>query len=85
MLKCIRLDQNEGKDLSLRKNLEIFIRFLEDKCKIKNPFYLADKPGYGKIPFWGFNGNERIRIFSELYEPKLKKLPILEAYFGKTF
>lgn len=51
LLKFIRLDQNEGKDLGLRKNLEIFIRFLEDKCKIKNPFYLADKPGYGKIQF----------------------------------
>ena len=70
LLKFIRLDQNEGKDLSLRKNLEIFIKFLEDKCKIKNPFYLADKPGYGKIQFRSFNGNERIRIFSELYEPK---------------
>lgn len=51
LLKFIRLDQNEGKDLGLRKNLEIFIKFLEDKCKIKNPFYLADKPGYGKIQF----------------------------------
>jgi hypothetical protein len=71
LLKFIRLDQNEGKDLSLRKNLEVFIRFLEDNCKIKNPFYITDKPGYGNIQFRSFNGNERMRIFSELYEPKI--------------
>jgi len=73
LLKFIRLDKNEGKDLTLRKNLQIFIRFLEDKCKIQNPYYIAEKPGYGKIQFRSFNGNERMRIFSELYEPKIDK------------
>ena len=34
LLKFIRLDQNEGKEISKRKNLEIFINFLIDKCKI---------------------------------------------------
>jgi len=40
LLKFIRLDQNEGKEISKRKNLEIFINFLIDKCKIKNPLYI---------------------------------------------
>ena len=31
LLKFIRLDQNEGKEISKRKNLEIFINFLIDK------------------------------------------------------
>ena len=72
LLKFIRLDQNEGKEISKRKNLEIFINFLIDKCKIKNPFYIADKPRYWEIQFRSFNGNERLRMFSELYLPKIE-------------
>jgi hypothetical protein len=74
LLKFIRLDKNDGSDLKLRKNLSVFIHFLKENCKIKNPFYLTEKrPNYGKIQFRSFNGNERIRIFKELYEPKYNK------------
>jgi hypothetical protein len=74
LLKCIRLDKNDGDNLFLRMNLAVFINFLENNCMIKNPFYITDKrPLYGKIQFRSFNGNERMRIFNELYEPKFNK------------
>lgn len=74
LLKCIRLDRNDGENITLRKNLSVFIHFLEENCKIKNPSYVTEKrPVYGKIQFRSFNGNERMRIFQELYEPKFNK------------
>jgi hypothetical protein len=74
LLKFIRLDKNDGEHLNLRKNLAVFIDFLESKCKLKNPSYVTDKrPLYGKIQFRSFNGNERMRIFKELYEPKFDR------------
>ena len=57
----------------MRKNLAIFLRFLEEKCRIKNPYYITDKALNGKIQFRSFNGNERMRIFSELYDSKFDK------------
>ena len=35
LLKCILLDKNDGVDLSLRKNLAVFLDFLEVNCKKK--------------------------------------------------
>ena len=73
LLKCILLDKNDGVDLSLRKNLAVFLDFLEVNCKIKNAYYITSKrPQFGKIQFRSFNGNERMRIFTELFEPKKK-------------
>ena len=74
LLKCIRLDKNDGLDLGLRNNLAVFIEFLANTCNIKNPYYITNKRlNYGKIQFRSFNGNERMRIFTELYEPKFDK------------
>jgi len=79
------LDGNSGVNLSLRKNLSVFIDFLEINCKIRNSHYLAIKrPEYGKIQFRSFSGKELIRIFTELYEPKFHtrtKVKIQEALF----
>ena len=85
LLKCISLDGNSGVNLSLRKNLSVFIDFLEINCKIRNSHYLATKrPEYGKIQFRSFSGKELMRIFTELYEPKFHtrtKVKIQEALF----
>lgn len=71
--KFIRLDKNEGKDLSQRKNLEIFIQFLVDKCKTQNPFYFAEQLGYGKIIFVVLQAMKGCDFFFELYASKLDK------------
>jgi hypothetical protein len=85
LLKCIRLDRNSGEDLRLRQNLVVFLEFLEVKCKIKNAFYISNnKPEFGKILFRSFNGSERLKIFTELYEPKYDrktKLKIQDTIF----
>ena len=43
LLKCIRLDKNDGLDLGLRNNLAVFIEFLANTCNIKNPYYITNK------------------------------------------
>jgi hypothetical protein len=70
--KCIRVDQNDGSNLALRKNLAAFLKFLQETCKIKNAYYVANNKSHnGKIHLRTFNGNERMRIFQELYDTNL--------------
>ena len=84
LLKFIRIDGNDGEDITKRKNLTTFLNFLEFKCKIKKPYYITNRrPELGKILFRPFSGNERMRIFSELYDcnsnnkNRKNKLPLL--------
>ena len=69
ILKFIRVDKNSGINLDFRPNLKVFLIFLEKECKIPNPFYISDK----EIKLRNFNGNERIRIFEEIYQPYYDK------------
>ena len=79
LLKSIFLDGNDGIELNRRKNLSVFMEFLESNCKIKNPYILSSKkPQFGKILFRSFNGKELLRIFTELYEPKFDKITKLK-------
>ena len=76
LLKLIRIDKNKGADLTKRKNLSIFCDFLKEGCKITKAHYVATtRLQFGKIQFRAFNGNERMKIFTELYEPKCEAKP----------
>ncbi len=67
-LKFIRIDDNASDDLNLRPNLKIFLEFLKNNCKISNP-YLTSTKSVEKIQLRSFNGNERLKIFEELFRP----------------
>jgi len=85
LLKFIQLDENSSDNLALRKNLSVFIEFLETKCKIRKSIYKSSiRPKYGKILFRTFSGEEIKRIFFELYEAKFDKktkIKIQDALF----
>ncbi len=66
--KFARIDKNDGADVNLRPNLKIFLDFLKNKCKISNAFYISSK-STEKIKLRSLNGNERMRIFEELFKP----------------
>ena len=68
ILKCIKIDKNDSENLNLRPNLNIFLDFLKNRCKISNPFYISTQTE-DKIKLRSFNGNERLKIFEELYKP----------------
>ena len=76
-LKFVRIDKNDGADLKCRPSLKIFLDFLKNNCKISNPYFICTN-SVEKIKLRSFNGNERLRIFEELYRPyfdeKEKKL-----------
>jgi len=73
ILKLSDLDNNPAStDLKDRPNLEIFINFLISECKITNPSYSSEL-SEEKIKFRHFNGNERMRIFKELFKKYLEK------------
>jgi hypothetical protein len=66
ILKLIRIDKNNGIDIELRPTLKVFLTFLKNECKIANPYYID---GIKKeIKLRNFNGNERIRIFEEIFK-----------------
>ena len=58
------MDKSTSANLDLRPNLRIFLDFLELNCKICKPFYISED----KIKLRNFNGNERIKIFKEMFK-----------------
>jgi hypothetical protein len=71
LLKLLKMDGNpQTTNLDERPNLKIFVNFLKDQCKIVNPIYTSEK-SVEKFVFRNFNGNERIRIFKELFKKYL--------------
>ena len=74
LLKFIRLDKDNGPDLSKREIFKKFLTFLEDKCKIKKPYTLSERVCFGKIQLRSLNGREQIRILTELCQPKFDKV-----------
>ena len=73
LLKLSDLDNNPvSTELKDRPHLETFINFLISECKISNPYYVSEQ-SEEKIKFRHFNGNERIRIFKELYRHYLEE------------
>ena len=72
LLKLSDLDENPlSTDLKERPNLEIFVNFLIKDCKLTNPYFISEK-SEEKIKFRHFTGNERLRIFKELYRKYLE-------------
>ena len=60
------MDKTNTADLTKRPNLQIFLDFLQFNCKLANPSYVSEK----KIALRNFTGNERLRIFKELFKNK---------------
>lgn len=67
LMKLAQMDNDSlSTELDERPNLKIFIEFLIHTCKISNPYFVSAK-SEEKIKFRHFNGNERMRIFKELF------------------
>lgn len=56
-------DEMDSSDLSKRKNLSAFLNFLENSCKIQNPYFVCQTSK--KIKLRSFNGNEIINILEK--------------------
>ena len=68
LAKLSIMDGNtESIDIEKRPNLKTFITFLIENCKISNPYYISKK-SVEKFKFRHFTGNERLRIFKEIYK-----------------
>ena len=74
LLKFIRLDKDNGPDLSKREFFKKNFDFFGELIKIKKPYTLSEWVCFGKIQLRSFNGREQIRILTELYEPKFDKV-----------
>lgn len=61
--KLSKMDGNNSAEMSLRPNLQIFLDFLKYNCKLTNPSYISQN----KTAFRNFTGNERLKIFKELF------------------
>ena len=67
LMKLAQMDNDPiSTDLTDRPNLKIFIDFLIHSCKITNPYYVSTQTEE-KILFRHFTGNERMRIFKEIF------------------
>jgi hypothetical protein len=60
-------------NLDQRPSLKVFVDFLKNNCKIVSPVYSSEASEL-KIMFRNFNGNERLRIFEELFKKYLGPL-----------
>jgi len=68
LMKLAQMDNDSiSTELDDRPNLKIFIEFLIHTCKITNPYFISEK-SEEKISFRHFTGNERMRIFKELFK-----------------
>ena len=65
------IDGSDSIDLEKRPNLNFFLKFLIERCKLTNPYFVKTKIDPPKIKLRSFNGNERIRIFKEIFKKDL--------------
>jgi hypothetical protein len=68
LLKFLKMDGNPNTvNLDQRPSLKVFVEFLKNECKIVSPVYTSETSDV-KINFRNLNGNERMRIFKELFK-----------------
>jgi hypothetical protein len=65
--KLIKMDRSNSTDLSKRPYLNIFCKFLKEKCKLTNPYYISKT---GDFKLRSFNGNEREKIFKKMFRKR---------------
>ena len=65
------MDGNCSSNIDKRPCLKTFLKFLEEKCKISNPWFISKETN--EIKLRSFNGNERELIFEKIFNLKLKR------------
>jgi len=68
LIKLFRMDNHdESNNIENKPYLKTFTDFLQNQCKLTNPFYFSEN----RAMFRNFNGNERTKIFEELFKEYL--------------
>ncbi len=68
MIKITQTDNNVSADIDLRPNFKMYMNFLINDCKITKPLYVCSRDDEDKIKTRSLYGNERLKIFTVMFQ-----------------